>query len=118
MDGRAPDLEVTNQAERPRNLSGARAQTDQGRPPEYEPLAESLGAAKGSLTRIAGVIDDTPVVRTRAITKHLVILDAARLRWLAPRAGTDEEPAEPGLVLLPPGIAPQPARARPAKPSR
>ena len=80
--------------------------TDQGRPPEYELLAESLRAAKGSLARIVGIIDDTPVVQTRAITKHLVILDAARLRWLAPCADTDEEPTEPGLVLLPPGIAP------------
>jgi hypothetical protein len=81
-------------------------QSDQGRPPEYEPLAENLGAAKGRLAWIVGIVDDTPVIQTRAITKHLVILDVARLRWLAPPAGTDEETAEPGLVLLPPGIAP------------
>jgi hypothetical protein len=79
---------------------------DQGRPLEYEALAESLKAAGSSLARVVGVIDDTPVAQTRAaITNHLVILDAARLRWLSPRT-TDQERAEPGLVLLPPSIAP------------
>jgi hypothetical protein len=78
---------------------------DQGRPLEYEALAESLKAVGSSLARVFGVIDETPVVQTRAITNHLVILDAARLRWLSPRT-TDQERAEPGLVLLPPSIAP------------
>jgi hypothetical protein len=78
---------------------------DQVRPLEYEALAESLKAAGSSLGRVVGVIDDTPVVQTRAITNHLVILDAARLRWLTPHT-TDQERAEPGLILLRPGIAP------------
>ncbi len=80
-------------------------QADQDRPLEYEALAESLKAASSSLARIVGVIDDTPVVQTRAITNHLVILDAARLRWLTPR-NADQEPAEPDLVLVPPSTAP------------
>jgi len=83
-----------------------RVPADGGRRPEYEALAEGLGAAGSSLARIVGIVDDTPVVQTRAITNHLVILDAARLTWLTPRADTEQEPAEPGLVLLPPDIAP------------
>jgi hypothetical protein len=81
-------------------------QADEGRRPEYEALAESLGAAGTSLARIAGIVDGAPVVQTQAIAKQLIILDAARLRWLTPCVGADEEPAEPGLVLLPRGIAP------------
>jgi hypothetical protein len=80
-------------------------QADQVRPLEHEALAESLKAVGSSLARIVGVIADTPVAQTRAITNQLVILDAARLRWLTPRTA-DQEPAEPGLVLLPPNIAP------------
>ncbi len=82
------------------------APVGQGRPPGYEALAESLGGAGSRLARIVGIVDDTPVVQTRAITNHLVIVDAARLRRRTPRAGTDQEPTEPGLVLLPPGITP------------
>jgi hypothetical protein len=81
-------------------------QADGGRRTEYEALARSLGAADTSLARIAGIVDDAPVVQTRAIAKQLVVLDAARLRWLTPSADPDEEPTEPGLVLLPRGIAP------------
>ncbi len=81
-------------------------QAGEGRPQEYEALAENLGAVGSSLARIVGIIDDTPVVQTRAITKHLVILDVARLRWLTPRTDADEEPIAPDLVLLPPRVAP------------
>ena len=80
-----------------------RLQVGEGRPPEYEALAGSLGVVGSGLARVIGVIDDTPVAQTRAITKHLVILDVARLRRLTPRVGVDEEPTAPGLVLLPPG---------------
>jgi hypothetical protein len=78
-----------------------RLQVGEGRPPEYETLYESLGVVgNGPARNVAGLIDDTPVIQTRAITKHLVILDAARLRWLTPRASANEEQGDPGLVLL------------------
>lgn len=87
-----------------------RLQVGEGRPPEYETLYESLGVVgNGPARNLVGLIDDTPVIRTHRrhtgytdarITKHLVILDAARLRWLTPRPSANEEHGDPGLVLL------------------
>jgi hypothetical protein len=70
-----------------------RRQADVGQSQDHRELTASLEGAGSGLARIVGTKDGTPVIQTSVIAKHLVVLNVSRLRWLTPRADSNDEPA-------------------------
>lgn len=65
-------------------------------------LMEQLGVAgTGLALRVAGLIDGTPVIKTRAITRQIVVLDLSKLARHV-RAVSDEVAVEPHLSVIEP----------------
>jgi hypothetical protein len=85
----------------------ADAWTSDGNRLERESLIARLGLADSPALalQVAGLIDDVPVIRTRAITRQIAILNLAKVRNLPPVTSTGEAPGEPRLTLIPPDQA-------------